>query len=225
MNHESIENNSGYTPGKSTGAIIGLVLGIIALITSFLPIINNGSAILAFIGLICSVVGVVGTMRKKKSGKGLAIVALIINILAIAIVVGTQSMYSSALDKASKPTLSSTNGSAASATAKPADASADQSSEATSAQASSDAYTITDDQIVKDTYSAKIAGTLTNNTDKKISNVQVTYTVYDAQGAQIGTAYANTTNLEPNGTWKFEAFSIAKPDQIATYKLSGVTGF
>ena len=65
---------------KSAMAITGLVLGIIALLTSFLPIINNLSALLGILGLIFAIVGLVGVARGKKSGKGLAIAALIVRV-------------------------------------------------------------------------------------------------------------------------------------------------
>lgn len=57
---------------KSGMAIAGFVLGIIALLTSFLPIINNFSFFLAILGMIFGIVGMVGIMKGKKSGKGLA---------------------------------------------------------------------------------------------------------------------------------------------------------
>lgn len=42
---------------KSAMGIASLVLGIIALLTSFLPFINNVSALLAFLGTIFGIVG------------------------------------------------------------------------------------------------------------------------------------------------------------------------
>lgn len=47
-------------------AIAALVLGILAILTSFLPIINNGSFFLAALGLIFAVVGFVGIRKGKK---------------------------------------------------------------------------------------------------------------------------------------------------------------
>lgn len=90
-------NASPAKQSKSAMAIAALVLGIIALGTSFLPIINNVSAFLALLGTVFGIVGVVGTVRGKKAGKGLAIAALIVNIVAIVVVLATQSMYSAAL--------------------------------------------------------------------------------------------------------------------------------
>ena len=72
---------------------------------------------------------------------------------------------------------------------------------------------------------AVIAGTLTNNTDSDKSYIQVEYVIYDADGAQIGTALANTNNLKAGGTWKFEAASTVEPDEVASWELADVTGF
>lgn len=97
---------------KSGMAIAGFVLGIIALLTSFLPIINNFSFFLAILGMIFGIVGMVGIMKGKKSGKGLAIAAIVICVVSGVVVLGTQSMYSGALDSAtSSATTTSTSAS------------------------------------------------------------------------------------------------------------------
>ena len=67
---------------KSGMAIAGFVLGIIALLTSFLPIINNFSFFLAVLGMIFGIVGMVGILKGKKSGKGLAIAAIVICVVS-----------------------------------------------------------------------------------------------------------------------------------------------
>lgn len=81
----------------SAAAIVGLVLGILAIVTSWIPIVNNLSGILAMVGLVFSVVGVIGTVRGKKGGKGLAVAALVLNVLSLVIVFGLQSAWSAAL--------------------------------------------------------------------------------------------------------------------------------
>lgn len=99
---------------KSGMAIAGFVLGIIALLTSFSPIINNLSFFLAIFGLIFGIVGMVGISKGKKSGKGFAIAAIVICVVSGAVVLGTQSMYSAALDSAaSSSAATSTSASSA----------------------------------------------------------------------------------------------------------------
>jgi len=85
---------------KSIAAIVGLILGIIALVLSAMPIINNFAFILGIVGLIFGIVGVVGTRDKKKSGKGIAIASVIVAALACVIVLASQAVYSAALDEA-----------------------------------------------------------------------------------------------------------------------------
>lgn len=89
-------------PPRSGLAIAALVLGIVALASSFLPIINNASFVMALIGLIFAIVGIVGIRKGKKSGMGMAIAALVICIVAGGVVLGTQAMYSAAIDESSK---------------------------------------------------------------------------------------------------------------------------
>lgn len=91
-------------PSKSGIAIAGFIFGLIAILTSFIPIVNNFSMLLAVLGLIFGIVGLAGISRGKKSGKGLAIAAIVICVVSGAIVVGTQSMFSAALDEATSAT-------------------------------------------------------------------------------------------------------------------------
>lgn len=91
-----------YSAPKTTSAmaITGLVIGIIALLTSFIPIVNNISFFLAILAAIFAIVGLVSAVRGTRAGKGLAIAALAISIVAGAIVLVTQAAYSAALDDA-----------------------------------------------------------------------------------------------------------------------------
>lgn len=87
-------------------------------------------------------------------------------------------------------------------------------------------FTISDETLnTENPYSATITGTLTNNTDSEKSYVSVEYVIYDADGAQIGNAYANTTNLKAGGTWKFEAGTLKAPEEIGSWERVEVTGF
>ena len=199
---------------RSIAAIVALVLGVIALISSWVPIINNLSFIFALVGAVFAVVGLVGTLRGKKSGRGLAIASVVVNVAAVAIVLATQSAYSAAIDEAASGTVQTSDGASAAAPA---------AGETTSAE-SADKYSIDGEELTGDAYSCKISGVYTNKADKDLSYVQVSYNLFDADGNQIGTALANTNNLSDGGTWKFEAFGSAAVDQVASYKIGDVTG-
>lgn len=93
-------DNENSTRRRSALAIVGLVLGILALLTSLLPIVNNASFFVALIGVVVALVGLASCLRGKRAGKGLAIGAVIVNILAIVAVLGSQSLYGAAVDSA-----------------------------------------------------------------------------------------------------------------------------
>lgn len=200
---------------RSVAAIIALVLGVIALISSWVPIINNLSFVFALVGVVFAVVGLVGTLRGKKSGRGLAIASTVVNVVAVAIVLATQSAYSAAIDEAASGTVQTSDETSVAAPA---------AGETTSAE-SADKYSIDGEELTGDAYSCKISGVYTNKAGKDLSYVQVSYNLFDADGNQIGTALANTNNLADGGTWKFEAFGSAAVDEVASYKIGDVTGF
>lgn len=81
-------------------AITSLVIGGVALVTSLIPIVNNGSFFFAALGIIFGIIGLVGIFKGKKRSKVIVIVALIINVLAIVAVLASQSFYSDTLNNA-----------------------------------------------------------------------------------------------------------------------------
>lgn len=87
-------------------------------------------------------------------------------------------------------------------------------------------YTITDEAVdTSNQYMFTINGTLTNNSDSDKSYIQVSYNLYDSDGAQVGTALANTNNLKAGGTWKFSAVGTVDPSKVASWERTEVTGF
>lgn len=62
----------------------------------------------------------------------------------------------------------------------------------------------------KDKYNVSyyIEGTLTNNSDKDYSYVQIEFVCYDKNGNNLGTALDNTNNLLGKQNWKFKAMSL-----------------
>lgn len=82
-------------------AVTALVLGIISLLLSWVPILNNLIFILALIATVVAIVAVVQTRpNKAHRGSGMAITSLVISILAIVVVFGSQAMYAKAIDEA-----------------------------------------------------------------------------------------------------------------------------
>ena len=84
-------------------------------------------------------------------------------------------------------------------------------------------FTLVDSEGSFDGFAYYVTGSIKNNTNRQYSYVQVTFNLYDEDGAQIGTAMANVNNLEANGTWKFKALGIT--EEVASYKLMEITGW
>ncbi len=71
------------TAGKGLG-IAGLIIGIIALLVSFIPFFGMISIYIGGLALLLSIIGLIMAVQKK-AGKGLIIAALIISALATGI--------------------------------------------------------------------------------------------------------------------------------------------
>ena len=87
-------------PATTAMGIAGLVLGLVALLTSWMPIFNNVSFFIGLAGAVLAVVGVIATFRRTRSGKGIAIAGLIVSIVACAAVLGAQQATSKAINDA-----------------------------------------------------------------------------------------------------------------------------
>ena len=79
-------------------AISALVVGILALLLCWVPIINNFAAIVAVVGLAMGVPALVSARRGMRAGAGLAAASVIISVLALVGVLATQAFYSSVID-------------------------------------------------------------------------------------------------------------------------------
>jgi hypothetical protein len=76
-----------------------MVLGIVALLLSWVPIVNNVAAVLALIGLGLGIPALLKARRGTHGGKGLAITGLVTSVVAIALVIVTQLFYATVLDE------------------------------------------------------------------------------------------------------------------------------
>lgn len=79
--------------------ILAIIFGALALLGSWMPIINNFSFVLAILALIF---GLIGFVINRKRPKTLAIIGTVLAIVSIVIVLVTQSMYARALNDAAK---------------------------------------------------------------------------------------------------------------------------
>lgn len=89
------------TPLKTSSlAISGLIIGIIALLLSALPIINNFAFVLGVLALIFSIIALIKVRQGRVTGKGMGISGVVISVLSLVIVLASQAMYSAALTSA-----------------------------------------------------------------------------------------------------------------------------
>ena len=97
-------NATNPQPVKSTSGlgIAALVLGILAILSSWIPIINNLAGLLALVGVILGAIAIYKTRPSGKStGRGIAIAGTILSAVALIIVIATQIFYVKALTQAS----------------------------------------------------------------------------------------------------------------------------
>ena len=79
---------------KNGFCVTALVLGIIAIATSFVPIINNLSFILGLIGLVFAIIAL-----KQKAPKGKTVTGLVLCVLSMVITLAVQSSISKQFDE------------------------------------------------------------------------------------------------------------------------------
>ncbi|SEK84603.1 hypothetical protein SAMN04515665_105215 [Blastococcus sp. DSM 46786] len=86
-------------PKKGAGlAIASMVLGIIALLLSWVPIVNNVAAVIALVGLGLGIPALLRARRGTHGGTGMAITGLITSVLAVVVVFATQAFYAEVID-------------------------------------------------------------------------------------------------------------------------------
>lgn len=72
-------------------------------------------------------------------------------------------------------------------------------------------------------FSNSIVGVVKNNTDKTYEYLQITFTLYDADGNVVDTAFTNVNNIKPGQTWKFEAMYFE--ESAVRWELDEITGW
>lgn len=69
----------------------------------------------------------------------------------------------------------------------------------------------------------KVLGTIKNLSSNSYSYVEADINFYDNNGNQVDSTLTNTTNLEPNGTWKFSA-PILDQNRSQRYRVVSIQG-
>lgn len=187
------------TKNSSGLATAGMVLGIIGVVLSFIPIINN---IAFFIGILALIFGIIGIV--KKAGKGKAIAGIVLGILSIAITLAMQSAVSDSIDETSKELDKITGNS---------------TEEVLKTEVN---VTLGDLQISKDEYGltdSKMVVTVKNITDKKKS-YSLHIEAVDANGNRIQEDYVYANDLSAGQTQNFEIFTYIEDSKIDAMKAA-----
>jgi len=206
----------GRNEQKKSGLITaGLVIGIIGLVLSAVPIINNFAAILGVLAIIFGTIGIVGAKKRDGAGRGMSIAVLIIGVVCVGIVLASQAMYGKAINDAGKAIQDSVDTSSGKKTDELLKN--DVNIEIGKFSATADEYGIN-----KTSLSVKVTN---KNTETKSYTVKVE--AVDASGTRLAedTIYAN--DLKSNGSGSYEAFKYVEAGKVdnlktATFKVYSV---
>ena len=198
---------------KSGLSTAGMVLGIIAICTSFIPFINNLSFIMAILALIFGIIGVV-----KKSGIGKAIAAIILSILAGIFTISAQNSLSNSLNQ----TFDEINKNVDKAVGNSTEEILKNDADITlgNLEINKDEYGLTD---------TKLNVKVTNKTSEKKS-FSIHIEAVDSTGARIEDDYVYANDLASGQTQEFKTFTLISSDKIetmknATFKIVDVSMF
>lgn len=212
--------------GKSGLAIAGLVLGIVAVATSFMPIINNASFFIGLVGLVLGIIGLVQTHKGTKSGTGISVAAIILNVVACIAVVASQAFYSAAIDEAFSSAGITTSSSSSASQGSASSQSSSTGQIAAQATAAESEYVVTIDSATTGTDyqgnpAVMVTFTWTNNSSKTASFGSVLYAKCFQDGIQCETAITSggdtnySTDLKPGAsTTVQEAFELSSNSDV-----------
>lgn len=193
---------------KQGFAIVALVLGIIGMVFSFIPIINN---LAFFIGIIAVVFGIVALITKNK--KGLSIAGIITGILAIVITFVIQAAFSSAINSA----IDEVNEAGEELESTMDDISGDNTEEllGTAVDVQLGTFTATQDEYGFITSSLPV--TVTNLSDESAS-FSITIEAINADGSRLETGYVYCDSLGASQSMSDEVFTYITSDQLEAYQ-------
>ncbi len=190
-----------------------MVLGIIAICTSFIPFINNLSFIMAILALIF---GIIGVVKKFETGK--AIAAIILSILAGIFTISAQNSLSNSLNQ----TFDEINKNVDKAVGNSTEEILKNDADITlgNLEINKDEYGLTD---------TKLNVKVTNKTSEKKS-FSIHIEAVDSTGARIEDDYVYANDLASGQTQEFKTFTLISSDKIetmenASFKIVDVSMF
>lgn len=204
------------TVSKSGLATAGLVLGIIAVLLSAVPIINNFAALLALFALVFGIVGIMKVKKGKKRGKGTAVSAVVLAVVALVVVFASQSFYGAVLDEAGKEVTNSLD----KATGKKTDELLGKDVDVDFGK-----FMVKTDEYGLNETSLQV--TVTNN-NKETKSYSITVEALDKEGVRIADDTIYASDLKSGQSQKEKVFEYVDDSLInalkkATFKVSTVS--
>lgn len=102
------------------------------------------------------------------------------------------------------------------------------SEESQSSKESKDYEFVEDPELVNEGYGFySVKGILKNNTNTDKEYIQISFILYDEDGNNVGTAWANAEQLKAGGNWKFNASGMSTDEntEVTSFELDSVDGF
>lgn len=191
-------------------AVAGLVLGIIAVFSAFVPLLNLLSFPFVLLAIIFGIIGLVQTIKGTKAGKGLAIAGLVLGVFALLVTVAMYSGGSAASESASAgsaagsstPAAEQTTNGGGDAAQQTADQGAGQDASAQAEQeapASEYAVSIDECRLAEDYAGEPVAVvtyTFTNNSEKATSFAVALRPQAFQNGVELNTAIGSDWDSE-----------------------------
>jgi hypothetical protein len=187
---------------KSGFAVAGLVLGIIGVCTSFIPIVNNLSFILALIGILFGIVSLI-----QKASVKMSIVGIVVCILTIVFTVQAQEELSNSINDAIddlNDSISTVNG---------------ENTEdilANYCNVTFGNFEVDEDGFFTDT---NLNVNVENKSSEKKS-FSIHIEAVDENGSRIDDDYIYVNDLNANQSQNFNAFTLVSSDKIDAMKTA-----
>lgn len=193
-------------------AVAALVTGIIALVSSFVPLLNLLSFPFVVLAIIFGAIGVWQTVKGAKSGKGLAIAGLALGVLGLLV---TVVMYGGAAASSESDDVAPASGAAAQQVDEQSGAASAQQTDAQTEEPAAYGVAIDGCRVTED-YEGKPAAvvsyTFTNNSDDAVSFAVALNPQVFQNGVQLNTAIG--------ADWDSEKYlSDVKPGASTTVEI------
>lgn len=196
--------------GKSGLATAALVLGIIGVVLSFIPIINNAAFVLGALALIFAIVVLI-----KKKSLAVAIVSIVLAVAAMGITLAMQKSFGDALDKVGDEINKSLDDS----TGKNTDEILQND-----LQVDLGEFTVEKGEFID---SSKLIVSIKNKSDEQAS-FSINIEAVDADGKRLADDTVYSNDLGAGQSQDLEAFTLVQSTQYdalqqATFKIVSVT--